>query len=157
MNNRLSKFAELAPWQKLTVAQAWLLLGWYRLGIILLSFKRVTAHLQHHPLPQSLPPLQPGQCDEAMMIGRLVAAAARLTPWQSRCLAQVLVTQRLLAKRNIPGQFYLGVQRGGEFAGDCSEFSAHAWLQCGDAIVTGIVGHDRFTVVSSFRWGMPVD
>ncbi len=48
------------------------------------------------------------------MIGYLVAAAARYTPWQSRCLVQVLVTQRLLAKRNIPGQFYLGVRRGCE-------------------------------------------
>ncbi len=87
------------------------------------------------------------------MIGRLVATAARFTPWQSLCLTQVLVTQRLLAKRNIPGQFSLGVLRSRELTDDSSGLSAHAWLQCGDVIVNGVAGHERFTVVSNFSWG----
>ena len=85
--------------------------------------------------------------------GGSIAAAARFTPWQSRCLIQVLAAQRLLAKRKIPGQFHLGVQRDSGSIVDPTGFSAHAWLQCGDVIVTGAAGHERFTVVSSFSWG----
>ena len=87
------------------------------------------------------------------MIGRLVAAASRITPWQSLCLTQVLVVQRLLASRDIPGQFYLGVRRGGELTDDPAGLSAHAWLQCGEDIVNGKAGHEEFTVVSAFSWG----
>ena len=96
---------------------------------------------------------QIGIRDEAKMIGYLVAAAANHTPWQSLCLVQVLVTQRLLAKRNIPGQFYLGVRPGCERSDDPTGLAAHAWLQCGDAIVNGAAGHEQYTVVSTFSWG----
>ena len=81
-----------------------------------------------------------------------MASAAKYTPWQSLCLAQVLVTQRLLAKRNISGQFSLGVLRNRELTDDVGGLSAHAWLQCGDVIVSGVAGHERFTVVSNFSW-----
>lgn len=133
------------------------MLGWYRAMILLVPFKRITADLQHHPLASSPPALLPAQRDAAIMIGRLVATAARFTPWKSLCLTQVLVVQRLLAKHNIPGQFYLGVRRGCEATDDPTGLSAHAWLQCGEVIVNGAARHEHFTVVSSFRWGGPND
>jgi hypothetical protein len=153
--NRLRKFLELAPRHKLILAQAWFMLGWYRAGIILVPFKRITAGLQHHASADPPPALLPVQQEEAITIGRLVAAAARFTPWQSLCLTQVLVAQRLLAKHNIPGQFYLGVRRDHELADDPAGLSAHAWLQCGDVIVNGAAGHEGFTVVSNFSCGGP--
>jgi len=135
------------------LAHAWFMLGWYRAGLLLLSFKRLTRDLQYHALPMPAAQLPGGQREEALMIGRLVAAASRYTPWQSLCLAQVLVVQRLLANRHIPGQFYLGVRRGCELTDDPTGLSAHAWLQCGEDIVNGRAGHERFTVVSAFSWG----
>ena len=152
MANRLKKFIALTPSHKLILAQAWLMLGWYRAGILLLSFKRLTRNLQHHALPASPAPLSEDQQQEALMIGRLVAAASRVTPWQSLCLTQVLVVQRLLASRNIPGQFYLGVRRGCELTDDPTGLSAHAWLQCGEDIVSGKARHEEFTVLSTFSW-----
>lgn len=157
MTNRLQKFLELPPRHKLLLVQAWFLLGYYRATIVLVPLKRITANLQHHPLANPPPALLPLQRDEAIAIGQLVATAARFTPWQSLCLTQVLLTQRLLAKRKISGQFSLGVLRSPEITDDSSSFSAHAWLQCGDVIVNGIRGHERFTVVSSFSWGEPHD
>ena len=129
------------------------MLGWYRAGILLLSFKRLTRGLQHHALPMPPTQLSGEQREEALMIGRLVAAASRFTPWQSLCLTQVLVVQRLLASRNIPGQFYLGVRRGCELTDDPTGLSAHAWLQCGEDVVNGKARHEEFTVVSAFSWG----
>jgi hypothetical protein len=151
--SRFKKFIALPPGNKWIFVQAWLMLGWYRAGVLLLSFKRLTRNLQHHALPMAPAQLPEGQQQEALMIGRLVTAASRITPWQSLCLTQVLVAQRLLATRNIPGQFYLGVRRGCELTDDPTGLSAHAWLQCGEDIVNGRAGHDRFTVVSAFSWG----
>jgi len=150
---RLNKFIALAPRHKLILAQVWFMLGWYRAGLLLLSFKRLTRELQHHARPVHAAQLPSGQREEALMIGRLVAAASRYTPWQSLCLTQVLVVQCVLASRNIPGQFYLGVRRGCELTDDPTGLSAHAWLQCGEDIVNGSAGHERFTVVSAFSWG----
>jgi Transglutaminase-like superfamily len=151
--NRLKKFIALTPRHKLILVQAWLMLGWYRAGILLVSFKRLTRNLQHHAIPALPAPLSEDQEHEALMIGRLVTAASRITPWQSFCLTQVLVAQRLLASRNIPGQFYLGVRRGCELTDDPTGLSAHAWLQCGEDIVSGKARHEEFTVVSAFSWG----
>jgi hypothetical protein len=151
--NRLKKFIALTPRHKWIFVQAWLMLGWYRAGILLTSFKRLTRELQHHAIPAPPAPLPEEQQQEALMIGRLVAAASRITPWQSLCLTQVLVVQRLLASRNIPGQFYLGVRRGCELTDDPTGLSAHAWLQCGENIVSGKARHQEFTVVSAFSWG----
>jgi hypothetical protein len=156
VTNRLQKFLELALQHKLTLVQAWFLLGYYRASIILVPFKRITANLQHYPRANSPPALLPLQRDEAIMIGRLAATAARFTPWQSLCLTQVLVTQRLLARRSIPGQFYLGVRKGKAAEGrmeDLSGLAAHAWLDCGGYIVNGRAGHQSFTIVSAFSWG----
>ena len=129
------------------------MLGWYRAGILLVSFKRLTPKLQHHPLAMPPPAIPAVQRDEAIMVGWLVAAAASVTPWQSLCLTQVLVAQRLLAKRNIPGQLYLGVRKGENSELAPAGLSAHAWLQCDHSIVSGGAGHEGFVVVSTFSWG----
>ena len=153
MTHRLQKFIALPPGRKLLLLQAWCLLGWCRIAVLLAPFKRLVAKLQHHHLAVPAAPLQVAQSEEALAIGRLVATASKFTPWQSRCLTQVLVVQKLLAKRAIPGQLYLGVRRGSELNDDPTGLSAHAWLQCGEDIVSGKAGHERFTVVSAFSWG----
>jgi len=79
--NRLQKFIALPARHKLLLAQAWFMLGWYRAAVLLVSFKHLASQLQHHPLAMPPPALAPHQRDEAVAIGRLVAAAARFTPW----------------------------------------------------------------------------
>jgi len=149
---RLQKFLALEGRHKALLLKAWCLLGWYRAAILLTSLKNLTAALQHNAGTVAAAPLTPAQRKEAATIGWLVAAAARVTPWQSRCLVQVLVVQRLLAKRGIPGQFYLGVRRGEEPALAPAGLAAHAWLQCDNAIVNGAAGREEFAVVSTFSW-----
>lgn len=153
MMHKLQQFFRLPWWQKGVFVRAWFLLGWMRASILTTSFKHLARKLEHHQLPPPLLPATPAQQRIAHIIGQLVASAAKYTPWQSLCLAQVLVVQRFLAQRGIPGQFYLGVRRGCELTDDPTGLSAHAWLQCGDYIVNGATGHQRFTVVSTFSWG----
>jgi len=156
MLKRPRQFLALPLAEKRIFVEGWLLLGYMRAAILITSFKKLAAQLQHHPDIPGVTPLSSEQLRRAARIGHLVASAARYTPWQSLCLTQVLVVQRLLASRNIPGQFFLGVRRGCELTDDPTGLSAHAWLQCGDIIVNGAAGHERFTVVSTFSWGARV-
>jgi hypothetical protein len=153
MFNRVRQFAALGASDKLIFIQAWFLLGWNRAAILTVSFKRLTASLRHHR--EAVPPLslELQRRMQAARIGKLVASAAKYTPWQSPCLAQVLTVQCLLSRRNIPGQFYLGVRKGGEGGAGSVGLDAHAWLQCVDLVVNGEAGHQEFTVVSTFSWG----
>jgi Transglutaminase-like superfamily len=153
MLRELRQFTSLHIREKLILIQVWLLLGWTRIAVLTVSFKCLAARLEHCREFVPTPASTAEQIQQATRIGWLVSVAARYTPWQSRCLTQVLVAQRLLAGRNIPGQFYLGVRRRSECLDDSTRLSAHAWLQCGDVIVNGAAGHEAYTVVSTFRWG----
>jgi hypothetical protein len=51
----------------------------------------------------------------------------------------------MLDRRCIPSTLYLGVARD-----EKQNLIAHAWLQCGDVIITGKAEKDRFTTVSMF-------
>lgn len=153
MLSRIRRFAALDSSDQWIFVQAWFLLGRTRISLLATRFKKLVVSLKHHREHPGAPSLDPGQQAQAVRIGELVAIAARYTPWQSRCLAQVLATQRLLAKHHIPGQFYLGVRPGCERTSQAAGPPAHAWLQCGDRIVSGGHGHEQFTVVSTFSWG----
>jgi hypothetical protein len=157
---KVRQFNALELSYQLIFIQAWFLLAYMRAAILVLSFKRLTASLQHHREPVAAPALELEQLKLAARIGQLVASAAKYTPWQSRCLPQVLVTQRLLARRSIPGQFYLGVSKEDPQGAGVEEtpgLAAHAWLDCGGVIVNGRAGHQRFTIVSAFSWGGPYE
>ncbi|MDD3591377.1 MAG: lasso peptide biosynthesis B2 protein [Sulfurovum sp.] len=76
-----------------------------------------------------------------------IGRVSRSVPWSSVCLDQALAAQRMLSRRKIPGNLYLGVAKK-EDAG----LKAHAWVRCNGEFVTGRAGHEAFTVVSCFSW-----
>lgn len=153
MHKRLSQFSALSSTDKLLFLRAWLMLGWLRIALMCVSFKQLSASLTHHRQKPATTRLCAEQVHLATHIGGMVARAGRFTPWQSSCLAQVMVAQRLLARRGIPGQFYLGVSRGNALRADPTLPVAHAWLQCDNKIVNGAAGRERFAIVSTFSWG----
>ncbi len=115
----------------------------------ILPFKTIAATLGQHNLPDDVP-FPESSLQQAKSIGWAVKAAARHTPWESACLAQAIAAQKLLHRRRIPGVIYLGVANN-ETSPD--KLKAHAWLRCGDTILTGAAGHRQFKVVSTFSWG----
>ena len=76
-----------------------------------------------------------------------IGRVSRSVPWSSVCLDQALAAQRMLSRRNIPGNLYLGVAKKEE-----TGLKAHAWVRCSGEFVTGRAGHEGFTVVSCFGW-----
>jgi len=146
MLNKIQKFQALEWQRKKSFLQAYFLLGIMRAAVLLVSFKRLSRSLQHHP--EQAPPqlLDVAQLKQAEAIGWAVMTAAGHTPWNSNCLAQALTAQRMLSKQHIPGMFFLGVKK------DQQQLDAHAWLQCDGQILTGKAGHEAFTIVSTFSW-----
>ena len=152
MASRIKKFVELGASRQRLLARIWLLLGWARLRLVRNGLSHFTAGLTLHRSTPSVVPITGDQLAQAIELGRLVSIAARYTPWQSRCLTQVLVLQQLLEQRQIPGHFSLGVRKG---RGEAEQpFNAHAWLQCGNTIVNGAVVDDTYTTLSVFSWGL---
>ncbi|MBI2865197.1 MAG: lasso peptide biosynthesis B2 protein [Chloroflexi bacterium] len=80
----------------------------------------------------------------ACRVGWAVSAVARRTPGYSTCLVQALAGAAMLRRRGLPATVYLGMAKD-----EVEGYLAHAWLRCGDRILTG--RHDgRFATVASF-------
>jgi Transglutaminase-like superfamily len=127
----------------LILLEAFLLLGAGRAAVLLFSFSRVAGWLG---LRQVIVEegLDTQQSNTASRIGWVVGTASLRTPWASTCLVQTLAAAMMLRRRRIPFALCLGVAR------NADHIIAHAWLRCGDAILTGSNGHERFAQISTF-------
>lgn len=66
------------------------------------------------------------------------------TPWESKCLVQAIIAQKLLVSKNIESTFYLGVGKKNK------DMIAHAWVVCGDYYVSGW-SNEKYGIVAKFR------
>ena len=126
--------------------EAFVLLGVMRAAILLFPFRRITALMGLRPCDA------PSGAESSMSaipadIGWAVQAAAARAPWESACLAQSLTGMAMLGRRGINATLYLGVAKDDSGA---EAMVAHAWLCCGELILTGAGGVERFSAISSF-------
>ena len=150
MFRKINKFTKLSSEEKKLFLEAYVTLGIMRAAILTVSFKRLTRSLEHLPNKEELTTLHDNEMYIATAVGQAIIRASAYTPWESACLAQSLTAQKMLEKRGIAGVFYLGAVKDEESK---EKMKAHAWSQCGDAIITGGGGHEVFTVLSVFGWG----
>lgn len=132
--------------ERLLLLEAFALLGVARLMVLAIPFKWLALSLgksMHKAGPQA----DFADPNIARMIGRAVRSAANNTPWESVCLPQAVACQWMLKRRRIPATLYLGVAKNAEKP---ELLAAHAWLRCGDVILTGAPGCKRFRVVATF-------
>lgn len=141
-----AKWSRRTRTERFLLIEAFLLLGFARLLILILPFKWLARTIGNH-MNESGPDTNDNDFRLARLIGQAVRSAANNTPWQSVCLPQAVVGQWMLRRRNIPGTVYLGVAINKTIP---DKLSAHAWLRCGSSILTGADGHRQFTVVSTF-------
>lgn len=85
------------------------------------------------------------KADLAARIGRAVLTAARHIPWQAACLPQALTAKLMLGLRGEGSTLHLGAKL--EESGD---LAAHAWLTCGDMVVTGSANLPGYTPLLKF-------
>jgi len=87
------------------------------------------------------------QLREIALVSNRVARVAKRVPWESKCLVQGMVAQRLLRDSGINSTLYLGVGRDKEEGG---KMVAHAWVRCGPYYVCGGNGEGH-AVVAKFK------
>ncbi|MCK9372317.1 MAG: lasso peptide biosynthesis B2 protein [Sulfuricurvum sp.] len=142
---------KLMVWHALPLAQKALFfeaayfLGIARLMVAFIPFKRIAPTLGTLIDKNDLPK-ETVTDTRAIHIAHAIALAVRYTPWESVCLPQAIAAQRMLRRRGLEWNLYLGVARDEEGSG----LKAHAWLRNGTVILCGAAGHRNFTVVSVF-------
>lgn len=135
------------PWRERSLfVEAFILLGVMRAAILLLSFRRITKIMGLSQGATSSVSRADMAFDPAV-IGWAVKAAAARTYWESACLAQALTGMAMLSRRGIGATLYLGVAKD---ESNPESVIAHAWVRCGDDILTGADGFERYSPISSF-------
>ena len=75
-------------------------------------------------------------------VGYAVGAAGANVPWRADCFPQSIAARKLLQKYGYRSTIHLGVEKTEKY-----ELLAHAWLTCGDTIVTGAAEADRYAEI----------
>ncbi|MDR3287863.1 MAG: lasso peptide biosynthesis B2 protein [Peptococcaceae bacterium] len=123
-----------------------LLLGAVRLTLLVVPFKHIAARLGEKmgesPDAESWPAGR-----KAARIGWAVGKMSRYTPWESKCLVQAVTAHLLLRLFGLSYTLYLGL---GLEKDEDGKLSAHAWLRCGDLIITGGREKEGFRSVAQF-------
>jgi hypothetical protein len=127
------------------LVEAGLLFTLARLSIRILPFRRTvqvfglaenpSGAMMDYPVPA-----------EALRPAWAVNVVATKTTSGGTCLAQALAGSSMLGRRGIASTIHLGVAK----IPDSEKLSAHAWLRCGDTLVTGSAGSKAFTPVAAF-------
>lgn len=76
---------------------------------------------------------------DAARIGWAVETAGRIVPTAKNCLVRAIAGREMLARRGVSSQIRLGVAKNSADA-----LTGHAWLECGDRIVTGEGEHRSY-------------
>jgi hypothetical protein len=131
-------------YDKKLVVEAFLLMAFVRLVILLVPFKRYKKYLGAYN-DETPHEIDLHQINCIKKVSWVVSLVARHTPWESKCLVQAVTAQIMLKKRNVSSTLYLGVNKDKNY-----NMNAHAWLRSGQVIVTG--GHNRkdFKEVAKF-------
>jgi hypothetical protein len=140
---RISRFTALDGADKRLLLRA---VGWLavaRVMMLVMSFQRLAARL-------SVTEELSGRAADPDILSKVswaVAAAANNVPWRSDCFPQTIAASKLLRKHGLASTIHLGVERVGD-----DELAGHAWLTCGDELVTGRgVDLSRYTELHAFR------
>ena len=108
--------------------------------LVVLPFNRLAARLSAENYSTQIEPDQ----DLLERIGFAVSVAANHVPWRSDCFPQTIAARMLLKRYGHASTIHFGVERVGEDA-----LSGHAWLTCGETVVTGAAELDRYTEMHS--------
>ena len=137
-------FWQLGFKKQLMFIEAFILSGIYRFMMSYMPFKYVKKRLGE-PKKESAreEPLEVYRL--AKEIRELVLLTCKYTPWESECLIRAMLVQHFLKRKKIATTIYLGVNKD-----DLNNMKAHAWLRCGEMIVTGQSQKRYFIQVAYF-------
>jgi len=105
------------------------------LGLAVASLVKARLAVMFVPVRKILQPVTPwagAQDTDTAKISWAVETAGRIVPAADNCLVRAIAGREMLARRGISSQIRLGVAKNSS-----DLLRAHAWLECGDRIITG--------------------
>ncbi|MBN1187692.1 MAG: lasso peptide biosynthesis B2 protein [Bacteroidales bacterium] len=142
--NKVKKYSSLNSLERRTYFKALFLFIWVRLILVILPFKKYATKLGEKD-QETTDTLMPEWESYVVLVKDSIRRASRYNIVKPKCLAEAITAKKLLNKKQIPSTLYLGVAKD-----EKQKMIAHAWLRCGNIIVTGKQGMGKFTVVSKF-------
>ena len=142
--NKWRRFIQLDGADKWLLLRATVWLAIARIMLVAMSFERLSARLSATSSSTEAEPEQ----ELLERIGFAVSAAANNVPWRSDCFPQTIAARMLLKRFGYASTIHIGVERAGE-----DVLNGHAWLTCGETVVTGGAELDRYTEIH--RWPRP--
>ena len=124
--NKLRRFWHLSLADKWLFLRAVYWLGLARVWLARVPFRDLAERLSADAGTENADP------ELLRRVGYAVSAAGTNVPWRSDCFPQAIAAHRLLKKYGYASTIHLGVDKVGD-----DELLAHAWLSCGEIIVTG--------------------
>jgi len=135
------------PWaSKWLMVETLLALVWFTVHVRWLPFQRLASRWGT-PGQVANMVLDERQKRVAREVAWLIEAVGRRLPFETTCLMRTAAAQCLLARRGVATTVYLGVAPS---LSDGRQVNAHAWLRCGDRIVTGQSEASKFRPIAWF-------
>jgi hypothetical protein len=121
--------------------EAWIYLSFAKLLIIFFPFKKIAALIGR---PQIESPKEFYRDKKIRDIEVAIIRGIKYVFFSSKCYDQALATTFMLKRRKISSTIYFGLHK------EAEQLSAHSWVRCGEKIVSGRFGHERFTPIAWF-------
>lgn len=121
--------------------EAWMYLTLAKLLIIFFPFKRIAALIGKQQIES---PIEFCTDKKIRDIEVAVLRGIKYVFFSSKCYDQALATTFMLKRRKILSTIYFGLHK------EAEQLSAHAWVRCGEKIVSGRLGYEKFTPVAWF-------
>jgi len=118
--------------------------GIARILIVFIKLKRFSFILGEH-MKETPETTASENLELLKAVGLAINRASRVVPWRCKCYEQAIAAKVILRGYGIKTTMYYGVAKDPD-----KKLIAHAWVRCGDYIVTGRKGMKRFTVVGAF-------
>ena len=144
LKRRLTKYMRLSWKIKIVLLTVFFLMGLIRLAILVVPFKHLASRMGKE-MSETSDEVGKKELSRAYKVGWCINKMSDFTPWESKCLVQALTAQIILKSLHIPSTLYLGITRESS-----NKLIAHAWLRCGQLIVTGAQERERFKVVAKY-------
>ncbi len=123
-------------------AEAWCLLHLAKLVILFISFKKIASWMGRLQVESAYDM----QCSNvSRKIEHAIRRASNYTMHESKCYDQALTAKALLGQSGLPATIYFGLAKDSD-----SQLLAHAWVRCGERIISGKPDMERYTVVACF-------
>ena len=103
----------------------------------------------YHPIQHCGDPITQnisgGEQEIAILLSKTFRRVVRFTTWTITCFDRSITAKYLLKRKGMQSTLYLGVAKESP-----NRITAHAWLRCGNIIVTGKEEMGRFTRMVCF-------